>query len=134
VQPHTYINGFVRLVPQHKRVRTREVLDEIGETLGQWLAGKLLSMIVVGFCSAVGLLLLDVPLALILGVLIGVLDFIPYLGPIIGGVPAILIAFSVGPDLALYTLLLLLALQTLEGYLLIPLVERRTVALPPAVT
>ncbi len=134
VQPHTYINGFVRLMPPHKRARTREVLDEIGMTLGQWLAGKLLSMIVVGFCSAVGLLLLDVPLALILGVLIGVLDFIPYLGPILAGIPAVLIAFSVGPDLALYTLLLLLALQGLEGYLLIPQVERRTVALPPAVT
>ncbi len=134
IQPHTYINGFVRLMPPHKRARTREVLDEIGLTLGQWLAGKLLSMIVVGFCSAVGLLLLDVPLALILGVLIGVLDFIPYLGPLLAGIPAVLIAFSVGPDLALYTVLLLLSLQSLEGYLLIPLVERRTVALPPAVT
>lgn len=109
-------------------------MSEIGRTLGQWLMGKLLSMLIVGVLTATGLALLQVPLALLLGIVAGLLDFIPYVGPIMAGVPAVLIAFSEGPQLALYVLLLFAALQLAEGYLLLPLIERRTVALPPALT
>jgi predicted PurR-regulated permease PerM len=133
-QPRIYIEGIITLAPFSKRRRTREVLREIAETLSQWLAGKLLSMLVVGVASTVGLLLLDVPLAMVLGILAGLLDFIPYIGPIMAGVPAVLVAFSESPAAALYVLLLFVFLQTAEGYLLLPLVERHTVSLPPALT
>jgi hypothetical protein len=122
-QPYTYIDGIVTLVPKRKRARAREVLDEIGTTLSKWLFGKACSMLVVGAATALGLWLLGVPLALILGIIAGLLDFIPYLGPLMAGVPAVL--------MALYTIGLFAAIQLAEGYLLQPLVEQKTVNLPP---
>jgi hypothetical protein len=109
-------------------------MDDIGDTLARWLIGKSLSMLIVGIATAGGLTLLGVPLGLILGIIAGLLDFIPYIGPILAGVPAVLIALSISPDLALYTVLLFLAIQTLEGYVLQPLVEARAVEIPPALT
>lgn len=133
-KPMLYIDGLVTLVPPAKRERAREVLAEIGRTLAQWLIGKAASMLVVGTLTAVGLSILGVPLALILGIIAGLLDFIPYLGPLMAGVPAVLIAFSQSPTLALYTLGLFGAIQLIEGYLLQPLIEQKTVSLPPALT
>lgn len=134
LHPEVYVEGMVTLLPPGKRGRIREVLGEVGRTLGQWLMGKLLSMLIVGVLTATGLAVLQVPLALLLGIVAGLLDFVPYIGPIMAGVPAVLIAFSESPMLALYVILLFLGLQLAEGYLLLPLIERRTVALPPALT
>ncbi|HYD63545.1 MAG TPA: AI-2E family transporter [Noviherbaspirillum sp.] len=133
-QPRIYIEGIVTLVPHRKRQRAREVFAELGRTLGQWLFGKFISMLIVGVVTAIGLSLLGVPLALVLGLLAGLLDFIPYIGPIIAGVPAALMAFTESPTLALYTALLFLAVQVAEGYLLQPLIEKRSVSMPPALT
>lgn len=133
-RPDSYIDGFVMLIPPPRRARAREVLAEIGHTLGQWLTGKLVSMLIVGIFTTAGLTLLGIPMALVLGILAGLLDFIPYIGPLMAGVPAVVIALSEDPTLALYVLLLFVALQTAEGYLLLPLIERRTVSMPPALT
>jgi len=132
--PHLYTNGAIKLVPQAKRHRARQVLNKIGQTLASWLLGKSVSMLIVGTATSIGLSLLGVPLALILGIIAGLLDFVPYLGPIMAGVPAVLIAFSISPDLALYTVLLFTGVQLVEGYLLQPLIESRAVDLPPALT
>ena len=134
LQPFLYIDGIVTLVPKRKRARAREVLDEIGATLSRWMFGKFFSMVVVGIATATGLTLLDVPLALILGIIAGLLDFIPYLGPLMAGVPAVLIALSISPELALSVVGLFTAIQLMEGYLLEPLVTRKMVSLPPALT
>ena len=134
LSPRQYKQGIVKLVPQGKRERAVQVMDDIGDTLARWLIGKSLSMLIVGAATAGGLTLLGVPLGLILGIIAGLLDFIPYIGPIMAGVPAVLIALSISPDLALYTVLLFLGIQTVEGYVLQPLVEARAVEMPPALT
>lgn len=133
-QPGIYINGIVTLVPQRKRARVREVFDELARTLGQWLAGKAVSMLAVGVATTAGLALLDIPLALVLGIIAGLLDFIPYVGPIMAGIPAVLIALTQDTVQAGYVALLFLVVQLVEGYLLMPLIEKRTVSLPPALT
>ncbi len=132
--PQTYVNGTVRLIPRGRRARAGAVMQALGDKLGNWLLGKFISMLIVGTITSFGLMLLEVPLALILGIIAGLLDFIPYIGPIMAGVPALLIALTISPELALYTVLLFGAIQLVEGYLLQPLIEARAVELPPALT
>lgn len=133
-QPDVYLRGVLALLPERMTRRGAEVMQELGDTLWLWLFGKIISMVVVGITTAIGLTLLDVPLAMTLGIVAGLFDFIPYIGPILAGVPATLIAFTDSPMLALYVMLLFIAIQMMEGYLLTPLVERKTVSLPPALT
>ncbi|HEX3034125.1 MAG TPA: AI-2E family transporter [Thermodesulfobacteriota bacterium] len=134
VDPRLYINGIVRLTPITKRRRAHEVLDVLGHTLRWWLIGRVISMIVVGILSTLGLWLLGVPLALTLGLVAALLDFVPYVGPIIAVIPAALVGLSQSPTTALYVLLLYLVIQSIEGYFLEPLVQQRMVSLPPAFT
>lgn len=133
-QPGIYTRGLIKLLPPSKRPRGMVVVTEQGKTLSLWLRGKLLSMTVVGVVTGIGLTLLDVPLALALGVVAGLLDFIPYIGPILAAVPALLIAFSQEPSLALYVVIVFAGIQVLEAYLLAPLIDRKMVSLPPALT
>ncbi|WP_292931836.1 AI-2E family transporter [Noviherbaspirillum sp.] len=131
-QPRLYQRGFMHLLPRKARPRAYEVLDEIGVVLRWWLVGRMVTMLMVGVAGGIGLWWLDVPLAFTLGVLSGLLEFIPYIGPIMASIPPLLVAFNVDPDLAFYVLLLYVAIQAAENYLLTPLVEQRAVSLPPA--
>ncbi|WP_419729418.1 AI-2E family transporter [Lichenicola sp.] len=132
--PHTYINGALRLVPIRHRARGREILHETGRTLRRWLLGQVLDMLVVAVLTALGLSLLGVPVPLALGALAGLLTFIPYFGAFMAGVPAVLVAFSVSPHLALLTLGVFLGVHLIEGYMISPLIQKRMVELPPAIT
>ncbi len=131
--PDTYSGGLVRLVPKAKRDRAQEVLATLGYTLRRWLIGQFLVMAVNGVLSGVALWLLGIPLPFLLGVLTGLLNFIPNIGPILAATPAVLLALTEGPTTALWVALLYVVLQNLEGFVLTPLVQQRTVALPAAV-
>ena len=131
-QPAPYRQGIILLIPKAHRERAREVLNQLGRTLFRWLLGKLFSMLVVAVLTALGLWLLSMPLALTLALFAGLFSFIPNFGPLIGLVPALLLAFTQGPTKALYVVLLYLAVQLVESNLITPLVQRRMVALPPA--
>jgi len=96
--------------------------------------GRAILMVVNGVFTALGLWILGIPLALTLGTIAGLLNFVPNIGPIIAGVPAVLIAWTLGPVPALYVLLLYIFLQSLDGYVLTPLIQQRTVSLAPALT
>lgn len=133
-QPRPYLRAMMALVPPRSRARAWHVLETLGNMLGRWLIGKAISMLIIGTVTSVSLYLLDIPLALVLGLIAGLLNFIPYIGPVIAGVPAVLIAFSQSPADGGYTLVVFTMIHVLEGYLLIPLIERRTIALPPALT
>jgi predicted PurR-regulated permease PerM len=89
-------------------------------------------MSLVGILTALGLWLLGVPLALILGLIAALLEFVPYIGTILSAVPAILLALLQGPMQALWVVLLYFVIQSIESYLLTPLVQQRVVSLPPA--
>ena len=129
--PRVYRDGLVRLMPLSVRARVGETLDACGTALSRWLLGQSISMLFVGATTAFGLWLLDVPLALSVGVLSGLLAFIPFFGAIAGGLLAVLLGFMQGPDTALYVLGLAMVIQQIEGNVLMPLVERWAVGLPP---
>jgi len=129
--PSAYQQALVRLVPKKRRQRVDDLLCEVGIVLRRWLMGRGLSMTSVGVGSVLGLSLLNVPFALLLGLIAGLLTFIPYLGAILSAVPAILVAALQGIDIAFYTAGIYLGLHILEGYILAPLIQRRAVSLAP---
>ena len=133
-EPQTYTNGFAKLFPINRRERVGEVLAEIGETLQWWLIGKSGSMLVIGILTWIGLSIIGVPLALTLGLIAGLLSFIPNFGPILSAIPALLLAFIESPVTALYVIGLYIAVQLIESNLVTPWIERQTVELPPALT
>jgi predicted PurR-regulated permease PerM len=131
-QPRAYADGLVRLIPRRRRKRAREVLDAIGRMLRRWLAGQLLLMAIVMTLTGVVLSALGVPFALPLALFAGLMEFVPYIGPIVAAAPAVLVAFAEGPQLALAVLVAYLAIQSVESYALMPLIQHRAVYLPPA--
>lgn len=133
-EPERYKTGLLYLVPAPQRSRMDQALDAVVFNLRAWLVGQLVLMVMMGVTTAVGLSLLGVPLALTLGLMAGMLEIIPYLGPWIAVVPAALIAFPMGSQTLVMVLLLYLALHLVEGYVLVPLVQRRAIHLPPALT
>ncbi len=130
-EPQTYVDGFLHLVPKKRRAAIRDVIQESYYTLQWWLAGRLAAMVILGALAVAGLLLLNIPLALVLGALVGLFEFIPYLGPILALVPALLVAFGQSSTQALYVLILYAVLQVVESYILTPIIEKRVVSLAP---
>lgn len=133
-EPGLYTGGVVRLVPKARRQRARQVLATLYETLEWWLVARFASMAVIGVLTWIGLAALGIPLAFLLAVLAAVLTFIPYLGPVLSALPPALLALTESPMKALWVVVLFLAIQTVESYLVTPLIERKAVRLPPALT
>jgi len=129
--PNLYVRGTLRLFPDDHRKPVQAALIAVGESLRRWLVGQSLSMALIGTLTAVGLYLLDVPLAFTLGLIAGLLAFVPFFGPIAFGVLAVVLTFTQGPQQALYVAILCFAIQQIEGYIFMPLIQRWAVALPP---
>jgi predicted PurR-regulated permease PerM len=131
--PGLYRDGALRLLPPSRRPQVGQALDRSGKALHQWLIAQLIVMVAVGVMTGGGLALLGVPLSLSLGLLAGLLEFVPVIGPIVSAVPGLLLAFTQGPQTAVYALILYVAVQQIESYVLTPLIQRWAVELPPVV-
>lgn len=132
--PATYRNGILHLFPKRKRKRIGEVLAAMATQLRKWLVTQLIAMLVIGSVSAIALLILGVKAPFALGVIAGLLEFVPTVGPILSAVPAIAMGFLDSPEKALYVGLAYLVIQQLEGHLLIPLLMKGGMDLPPVLT
>jgi predicted PurR-regulated permease PerM len=132
VGPRTYLRGVVLLFPKTKRNRAEEIFLAMGNTLQSWLLGKLLSMLIVGILTGIGLSLLGVPLALSLAIFAALISFIPNFGPLLALIPAFLLAFMASPMTALYVVLLYIGIQAVESNLLTPLIQKKMISLPMA--
>lgn len=133
-EPGLYKEGLFHLVPPQHRPRAGEAIDAIAFNLRHWLVGQVLLMVILGITTWAGLALIGIPLALTLGIMAGILELIPYIGAWLAAVPAGLLALLKGPEYLAFTLGLYLFLHLLEGYVLLPLIQRRAVHLPPALT
>jgi predicted PurR-regulated permease PerM len=131
LQPNLYREGFIALFKRQARDRVRSVLDQSATRLWRWILGRLVGMTVIGVASALGLWLLEIPLPVTLGVLAGLLNFIPNIGPIIAGIPAVLFGLQQGTNVALYVLVFYFLLQFAESYFLTPLIDQHQVSIPP---
>jgi predicted PurR-regulated permease PerM len=129
-----YVGGLMRLVPPARRARAAEILHETASAVWYWMLGRLFSMTMLGVVTAYGLWLLGVPLPVALGFLAGIMTFVPYIGSIASAIPSVIIAASINLTLAVYVIAFYLGVHVVEGYVLVPLVQRRAVHLPPALT
>lgn len=134
VNPGLYRRGATALLPQQRRDEADDALRATGTALKLWLIGKVFSMVLVGALTTAGLWIIGVPSALALGVIAGLLEFVPFVGPIISAVPAIALGLTDGTTTALLVLGLFVVIQQIEGNVITPLVQQRAVDLPPALT
>ena len=133
ITPAVYRDGFLKLVPESYRDRIAATLNDAGEALRRWLGAQLLAMVMVGILIAVGLALVGVPSALALGLIAGITEFIPIIGPVIGAIPAVLLASTQDWNTVWWTIGVFVVVQQIESNIIMPLVAGRAVALPPAV-
>lgn len=113
--------------------RARKLITHIQEKLGSWLRGQLLLSVIIGFLSYIGLLILNIPYALPLSLMAGIMEVIPVIGPIISSIPAILVALTISPVLGLVVAAMYFVIQQMESHFIVPQVMRKAVGLNPLV-
>jgi len=129
---HARIQRYaLAFVPQERRARARDVWNQIETRLGYWVRGQLILMGAMGLATTVAYTLLGVPGPLLLGLIAALTEAIPLVGPLLGAIPAIIVAATVSPQLALLVAGVYVVLQFLEGNLLVPIVIRNTVGISP---
>ena len=129
--PELYRRGALLLVPPGRRLRVGEVLDEIAGVLHSWLVGQMLSMLFIGVLTALLLLWLGLPSALVLGVFAGLMNFVPYAGPVITAVPIALVAMTMSNTTLALAVGGFTLIQQVENNIFSPLVQRRVSDIPP---
>lgn len=121
------------LAPSRHQAYVLDLFERIQNKMGGWFGGQLLLALIIGVLTYLGLVLLGVKYALVLALMAGVLELIPYLGPIIAAVPAVILAFFQAPFLGLLVLILYLVIQQMENQVIVPLVMRKAVGLHPII-
>jgi predicted PurR-regulated permease PerM len=134
VDPHLYHGGMLELVPVAERDRAALTMARVATTLRRWLVTQLIAMAVIGTVTTLFLLSIHVKAAVPLGILAGVAKFIPIVGSIFAAIPAIAMAFIDSPHKALVVTLGYIVIQFLENHLLVPVLMKKGVDLPPAMT
>jgi predicted PurR-regulated permease PerM len=121
------------LVPPHHQEFTMSLVDKIQKKMGMWIIGQILLSVSIFLLTFAGLSLLGVKYALFLALLAGLLEVVPYIGPIISAIPAVFFAFMQSPPLAIAVLVLYIIVQKIEGYVLVPKIMQKTVGTSPLV-
>lgn len=131
-EPRLYERGVAWMLPRERREDFYVTASRMGATMRRLMAGRLVGMVFEGVVTWFMLWVYGVPMAALLGILTGLLAFIPNLGALIAGALMILVGFSGGTDMGLYTILVYFIVQTFDGWVVIPLIAKKTVDLAPA--
>ncbi|WP_210528516.1 AI-2E family transporter [Rubellimicrobium arenae] len=134
LNPALYLNGILKLVPPSRQQMARYTVSALGQALKLWLVGQLAAMMVVGALVTLGLTVLEIPSALALGFMAGLFEFVPFVGPVASALPAVASGLTDSPRSALWVAGLYVLVQQAEGMLILPLLQQRTVSLPPVLT
>lgn len=130
--PEIYRRGLVKMFPPRRHREVEETLDDCGNALLLWLVAQLIAMAIVACLVTLGTWLIGLPAPLGLGLYAGLVEFVPIVGPVIGAIPAALLALAEGGSAVIWTLLLFLGIQQVESNIIMPVVQRRMVETPPA--
>lgn len=131
-QPGVYRKGLLHLTPSRHRAPMTIIVDRISDTLERWLIAQMITMVAVGAVTWIGLMLIGIPSAFILGVQAGLLTFIPTVGALLGGLIVVLASLASGGVAAASAFVLFLGVHALESYLLTPILQRQALDIPPA--
>jgi predicted PurR-regulated permease PerM len=134
MDPRVYERGLQWMIPEESRGEFAITIGRMGFTLRRLLFGRIIGMVAEGVLTWFALMLGGVPMAMILGILTGILAFIPNIGAFISGALMVAVGFSAGVETGLWAIGTYLIVQTFDGYVLIPMVAKRTVDMPPALT
>lgn len=132
-QPDMYRRGASQLFPPKRRPAVEQTIDDVGRALRLWLLGQAIQMCLIGAITTGAVWLIGLASPLALGAIAGLAEFIPYLGPVLSAIPAILVAMTSGFCPALWTIIAYIIIHQIEGNLIVPMVQRRMVYVPPAV-
>lgn len=132
-QPQLYLTGIVQLFPPRMHARVEETIDAVGTALRLWLLGQLIEMLMIGALSTLAVWLIGLPSPFALGMIAGVAEFVPYVGPIVSAIPAILVAATQGLHPVIWTLVAYALIHQVEGHLIMPSIQRYMVFIPPGV-
>jgi predicted PurR-regulated permease PerM len=132
-QPELYVRGALKMVPPEQRELMGETLDDAGAALNQWLQGQLLAMAVVGTLIGLGAWYIGLPAPLALGLVAALAEFVPIIGPVVGAIPAVLLAASMDATAVAWTIGLYVVVQQLESNVIMPLIQRSMASVPPVV-
>ncbi len=132
IDPRLYERGVAWMLPMRERTHFYGTMERMGHNLRRLMAGRLLGMAVEGVGTWILLAVGGVPMAALLGVLTGLLAFIPNIGAIVSGLLIVLVGFSAGTDTGLYAIGVYLVVQMIDGYVIVPMVAKRAVDLAPA--
>ncbi|GAA4336356.1 AI-2E family transporter [Mucilaginibacter gynuensis] len=134
VSPSMYKDGIIKLIPPSGKHDAKVVIDRISLVLKGWLKGMMLAMLLIAILTVSGLTALSIPMALTLALMAGLLNFIPNFGPLIAMVPAVLLGFTISPNMAITIAAMYILIQILESNIITPMVQKRMIDLPPALT
>jgi predicted PurR-regulated permease PerM len=133
-QPRLYGIGFIKLIPEARRSVVADAMEDSGRALRLWLKGQLWAMIIIFLMTWIGLHLIGVPSALVLALISGVLEFIPYAGAITSSIPAILVGLAQSPHTALWVIALYVLVHHVEAYVIQPIIQQFAVEIPAVIT
>ena len=133
ITPSLYVRGMLRLVPMRRRQRAREVLQALRRLLWWWIVGQLIAMVFIGVATSVALWVMGIPLALALGVIAAVLNFIPNFGPILATIPAGLVALMQGPAALVWVIIIYIIIQAVQNHVVMPVTMQAAVELPASI-
>lgn len=133
-QPRLYGKGVIMLTPQSARGKLTRTFLAVADSLNAWLIGQGIGMVFVGVASTIGLSLIGLPAAPAIGLVAGLCEFVPYLGTIVVVVPSVILAFGQSTTMGIWTIVVLITVQQVQGNLVMPLLQSRMVELPPALT
>jgi len=125
---------FVSITPQMKKDYAANLTDRIKDKIGKWMAGQLVLMVIIFALDYIGLSLIGIPYALVLAILAGILEIVPYVGPIVAAVPGVVLGFLVSPVTGLLALVVYAIAQQFETHVVVPQVMKKAVGLNPVVT
>ncbi|MBW7961373.1 AI-2E family transporter [Bradyrhizobium sp. BR 10261] len=132
--PTSHRDSLVMLMKRSYRARASAVMDEMGAVMRLWFVGQLVRIILMTLCVWIALYLIGLPGPFVLGLQAGLSNFIPYLGPIVAAIPIALVAMPLGASLLIWAIVVYTIIQSVEGYVIGPLIQRQAVEIPPAWT